>query len=375
MEKKYKNGLCLGKFMPIHNGHIHMIREAAKQCETVHVMVCSRMCEPIEGFKREKWAKEVFKDNPNIKIILCEDENPQYPEDHPDFWNIWRKTVYSRIPKLDVVFGSEDYIDPFGKALGIMGVIVDKDRITVPISGTAIRMNPFDNWGFIPNVVKEEYRLKVAIVGPESSGKSTLCHELGKRLAGSILGEYGRWYTENKVLAKDLNPCDFYHIAGEHHQNILTAEDSADKHVNQKYIFIDTEAIVTRTFLGMYEKMHNWYKTDIGEDVTYYMIKIEKLMKLQMFGNGIGDRRGKIDLYLLTYPDLDWEDDGTRDFKKFEDRMNSFRSIKAQLDVNNCNYHIVMGKGDLRTENAIQLINKHEKIIREKPWNKLSFDR
>jgi HTH-type transcriptional repressor of NAD biosynthesis genes len=373
MAKRYKNGLCLGKFMPIHNGHVHFILEAAKQCETVHVMVCSRLCEPIEGFKREKWAKEIFKPYPNINVILCEDENPQYPEDDENFWQIWHDSVYSYVPELDVVFGSEDYIPAFAECLKIEGVIVDKDREAVPVSGTAVRTTPFDNWEHIPDVVKEEYRLKVAVVGPESTGKSTLCDKLTKHYTGIHLKEYGRWYTENRVPAKELQSHDFEHIAAEHYQNILMAEYAADKN-GSKYIFMDTEAIVTRTFHRMYADMHNWFDNPTSsENYTYNEEKIESYMKLQMFG--AGGRRGKIDLYLLAYPDLDWEDDGTRDFEDKKARMLSFLRIKTQLDVNNCNYHVVMGKGDLRAQKAIQIIDHAEKELREKPWHKLSFER
>lgn len=375
MEKVFKNGLCLGKFMPMHAGHVHMIREAAKSCETVHVMICSRECEPIYGFKREEWAKEIFKDEPNIRIILCEDENPQYPEDHPDFWKIWHDSVYNYVPELDAVFASEDYVYPFAKALGIEAVMVDRYRDTFPVSGTDIRQDPFGFWDYIPNPIKEEYRLKVCIVGPESSGKSTLLSELSNHYGAPAIGEYGRWYTENKVAAKDLQPHDFAHIAGEHHLDILKAERECDR-LDTKYLFIDTDANVTRTFLSMYATLNNWYSDpDTTAEVSYYNSKIEELMKLQMFGSGLGDKKGKIDLYLLTYPDLDWDDDGTRDFDKLEDRMRSFKWIKAQLDANGCKYHIIMGKGERRTEKAIEIINHCEKEFREKPWHKLSFDR
>jgi HTH-type transcriptional repressor of NAD biosynthesis genes len=370
MSKVYKNGLCLGKFMPIHAGHVNMIREAANSCETVHVMVCSRECEPIYGFKRQDWVKEIFKDEPNIKVILCEDENPQYPEDHPDFWKIWHDSVYKYVPELDAVFASEDYVYPFAKALGVEAVMVDKNRDKFPVSGTDIRQDPFSFWDYIPNPVKEQYRLKVCIVGPESSGKSTLLNELSNHYNAPSVAEYGRWYTENKVAAKDLQPQDFVHIAGEQHQGILSGERICDK-LGSKYLFIDTDANVTRTFFNMYGD--KWNLNEV--DVEYNENKILEYMILQMLGGGLGERRGKIDLFLLTYPDLEWEDDGTRDFNKLEDRMRSFKWIKAQLDSHGCKYHIIMGKGERRTEKAIEIINHSEKEFREKPWHKLSFDR
>jgi HTH-type transcriptional repressor of NAD biosynthesis genes len=94
MAKRFKNGLCLGKFMPMHKGHIHMIREAAKLCDVVHVMVCSRLCEPIDGHERFLMAVHIFQSDDNINIIHCPDENPQYPEDNKNFWKIWYNSVY-----------------------------------------------------------------------------------------------------------------------------------------------------------------------------------------------------------------------------------------------------------------------------------------
>ena len=37
--KKYKIGMYGGKFMPFHIGHLHCIEEAAKQCDTLYVLI------------------------------------------------------------------------------------------------------------------------------------------------------------------------------------------------------------------------------------------------------------------------------------------------------------------------------------------------
>jgi len=376
MEKRFKNGLCLGKFMPIHNGHVHMIREAAKQCEVVHVMVCSRLCEPIDGEIRFKMAKDIFINEKNINVIHCPDENPQYPEDNENFWQIWHDSVYSYIPELDAVFASEDYVFAFAKCLNVEPVLVDKNRVAFPISGTDIRRNPFDNWAYIPDEVKSYFRMKIAIIGPESTGKSTLTTQLGEIYDGMVVDEYGRWYTENKVKTKDLKPEDFYHIAGEHYQSMLRAERICERDRKDcRYIFVDTEAIVTKTFLSMYTDMNDWYNSDKSDDVTYYSDKIDGLIKLQIFGNGFYQNVGKIDLYLLTYPDIAWKDDGTRDFSEQKDRLLHFLRIKAQLEANNANFKIVMGKGDQRLQNAISIIKEKQRELREKPWEKISFER
>jgi len=81
MEKKFERGLVLGKFMPVHNGHLHLINTAAKQCEKLFVIVGSLKSEPINGILRYNWLKMIFEDDKNIEIIHCTDENPQKPEE------------------------------------------------------------------------------------------------------------------------------------------------------------------------------------------------------------------------------------------------------------------------------------------------------
>ena len=90
MEKRFKNGLVLGKMFPPHLGHCHLINEAIKQCETVHVMICSLSREKIPGEVRFGWLKQIYKDIKNVNIIHCDDENPQYPHECPsvdEFYN------------------------------------------------------------------------------------------------------------------------------------------------------------------------------------------------------------------------------------------------------------------------------------------------
>lgn len=367
MEKKFKSGLCLGKFMPVHNGHIYMIREAIKQCETVYVMVCTRVCEPINGITRLNWVEEIFKDDVGVVVVHCDDENPQYPEDNDNFYEIWNKSVYSRIPTLDAVFASEDYVIPFANSLGVEPVMVDKNRINIPVSATAIRMNPFNNWQYIPDNVKAKFRLKVAVVGPESSGKTTLCTDLSEHYDSVMVEEYGRKHTEGMDIFTELYPDDFKIIADEHRANILEGNILAEK-IKSKYIFIDTEAIVTRTFLYMYSDLINW-----SEPITSAVEYIDEIIDLQNLKTYDGRGSTNIDLYLLTYPDLDWVDDGTRDFSEFKDRIRSFDNIKAKLDVRGYKYHIIKGSDRLNT--AITLIDNSENEFREKEWHKMSFDK
>lgn len=339
MEKRFKRGLVLGKFMPIHNGHLHLINTAAEQCEKLFVMVCSLKGEPINGYLRYNWVKSIYENNKNIEIIHVQDENPQKPEEligicprgsHTEVFykSFWVPTVYNRIKLLNAIFTSEDYGDEFAKYLSVEHVLVDIERKTHPISGTSIRNNPYTNWDFIPNEVKPYFTKRIVLMGPESTGKSTLVKKLATHYGVDYVEEYGRTYVETIKDAKTLNKEDFYTIATTHNNTIL------DKHVDttNKVLFVDTEVLTTKIFGEMY--LHNYKDTRIND-----------ILKHQWF-----------DLYIVLDVDVPWVDDGTRDFP--EERQNHFNRIIFELKKNKRNYVVIKGDYDERFESAKKEVDK-----------------
>ncbi|MEO5811714.1 MAG: AAA family ATPase, partial [Rhodanobacter sp.] len=180
-----------------------MINTAASQCEKLFVIIGSLKSEPINGILRYNWLKMIFEDNKNIEIIHCTDENPQKPEECESldvFYNeFWVPSVYNRVVSLDVVFTSESYGDEFAKYLGIEHVLVDIERKTYPVSGTKVRNNTAEYWDMIPDVVKPYYSKRIVVMGPESTGKSTLIKELAHHYSVDYLEEYGRTYTNPRT--------------------------------------------------------------------------------------------------------------------------------------------------------------------------------
>ena len=330
MLKKFKNGLCLMKAMPPTLGHLYLIDSAAEQCETTHVMICSDNTQPIDGALRYKWLCEIYADKPNINIIWCQDVNPQYPSECDsldEFYNkYWVPSVYSRIKELDVVFTSEDYGDEFARYLGIKHVSIDQQRQHVPVSGTAVRNDAFSNWDYIPQVVRSYYTKKVVIIGPESTGKSTLTKKLAEHFDTHYVEEYGRTFTEIHGT-KDLSQEDFDHIAIHHAEDIKKGLSHG-----YKLLFIDTEAIVTAVFGEMY--LENYNNTIVNQIIAN-----------QTF-----------DLYLLTDVDIPWVDDGTRDFPNA--RQTHFNRLKEELDNRKLPYVIINGNYDERFDKAVKEVEK-----------------
>ena len=333
MEKRFKNGLVLGKFMPPHAGHLHLINTAAEHCEKVYVMICSIKSEPINGLMRFFWLKEIFIGRDNIEIIHCTDENPQYPHEcksNNEFYlDYWCPSVYSRVEELDVVFTSEEYGEAFATYLAVEHFLVDIKRKTHPVSGTAIRNNPFANWEFIPDVVKDYFTKRIVIMGPESTGKTVLTKNLADHFCVDFVGEYGRTYYEETITPdRKMEREDFYNIAVKHNDLLL------DKHVGttHKCLIVDTEAMTTKIFGEMYVD-------------GYYDNRLDEIIKYQWF-----------DLYLLMDVDVPWVDDGTRDFPN--SRVSHFNRLKDELTRNNKPYIVISGNYDERFEKAKRAINE-----------------
>ena len=320
MKKLYKNGLVLGRFCPFTLGHKHLIMTALEQCETVYVMVCTLQSEPINGFDRFCWVVQTFQGYRNVKVIWCQDENPQKPEECAsvdEFYDkYWVPTVYSRIPSLDVVFTSELYGDEFAHYLGVDHVLVDLERKKFPVSGTQVRFNPYgEMWNYIPNCVKTYYNKSVVVMGPESTGKSTMVKNLAKHFGVKFVEEYGRTYTERIKPASDFTVKDFEEIAKEQFYLV----ELKKKWNPDKLLFVDTEAITTKLFGEMYLE-------------NFESKMIDTIIKHQTF-----------ELYLLLDVEVPWVDDGTRDFPLPTQRIKHFNMIKDELTKRNLPFVVISG--------------------------------
>lgn len=340
MEKKYKNGLVLGKFLPPHRGHLYLIDTAIENCDKVHVIATHNDTQPIPGKLRVDTLIEIYKNNPNVTIHSVDDSGlPQHDSECDsldEFYSYWVPLVYNNVKELDVVFTSEDYGSDFARYLKIEHVLVDKERIKYPVSGTKIRTNPFDNWEFIPYEIKPFFLKRVAIMGPESAGKSTMAKKLAARFKTDFVLEYGRLVYEsngNKVTIDDFIPIS---------KGRQDLEDWIMKsELANKLIFCDTEDITTYLFSKMYcpddsHKVEDWFINEMN-------------------------RKNKYDLYLLLNPECRAVQDGTRNFLK--ERWEHYEVIKKELIKQGCNFVEIGGEEwDKRFDSCVEIIRSNFNI-------------
>jgi NadR type nicotinamide-nucleotide adenylyltransferase len=232
-------GLVLGKFLPYHSGHAHLIRTARRAVDELTVLVCSLERESIPGRVRFHWVRE---SHPDCRVVHVAEEVPQSPDESPDFWPIWCDLIQRHAGAIDVVFTSEQYGDELAARIGASHTCVDLARAAVPISGTRILSAPLAHWEYLPSVVRPYFTQRVAILGPESTGKTTLAATLAARYRSTWVPEFGREYCETRP-AMSLTLDDFERIG----RGQLQYEDEGVRHAD-RLLFCDTDLLTTCTW-------------------------------------------------------------------------------------------------------------------------------
>ena len=95
-------------------------------------------------------------------------------------------------PDIDIFFSSEKYGIYVAEFLKVQHIGFDMNRNTFPISSSQIRKRPSKYWNFIPAVAKPFFVKKIAIVGSESTGKSTLTEKLANHYNTQFVAEMAR---------------------------------------------------------------------------------------------------------------------------------------------------------------------------------------
>ncbi len=166
---------------------------------------------------------------------------------------------------------------------------------------------------------------RIAITGPESTGKSSLCKQLASHFNDEWVPEVAREYIEK--LNRPYDASDILSIA----KNQITREEEMAKKANH-FLFCDTELIVTKIWSEhKYKKCDPWILNQIS--VHDYS------------------------LYLLCDIDLPWEQDPQREHPHL--RKYFFDLYLKELKDRKLNFQILSGTGDDRLKVAIELIEKY----------------
>ncbi len=320
-----KVGVIFGKFYPVHTGHINMIYEAFSKVDVLHIFLCTDTLRDTELFENSKmkrmptpqdrlrWLFQIFKyQQKQIKIHhLVEDGIPRYPNG----WEGWAERAQALMSEKGIVpqliFSSEiqDKIE-YEKYFKLPVELVDPERGFFNVSATDIRNQPFKYWRFIPKEVRPFFTKTIAVLGGESSGKTTLVHKLAAIFNTTSAWEYGREYVFEHLGGNEqaLQYSDYPKIA----QGLQTYIDHAIKYAN-KITFIDTDFVTTQAFCIAYEgRAHPFLDAMIAER--------------------------RFDVVILLKNNTQWVDDGLRSLGSQKQREKFQNMLKKLLDKHGIAY-------------------------------------
>ena len=164
---------------------------------------------------------------------------------------------------------------------------------------------------------------RVVVIGPESTGKSTLAASLAKHYATEWVPEYARQYVDR--LDRDYKQSDLLEITKGQLASELNKEQKA-----KRILIYDTNLLVLK----------------IWSDYKYGSCDPEIIKKF---------KEKKYDLYLLTYIDVPWEDDSQREHPKL--RKFFYSAYKSELEAFNLPYVEIRGEFFKRKKESIEAID------------------
>lgn len=314
-------GFIIGKFMPPTLGHVYLCQFAQNYCDDLTIMVESQDGQPIDGFLRLRWMQEMF---PRARVVHCHETLPQDPAETPYFWDIWADVVKHYAPEVtDFVFASEAYGVEIAKILGASFVPVDVARQCRPISATMVRENPFAHWDMLPEPVRAHYCKRIVLMGPESSGKTTLANALGQALRTTVAPEYGRTY------------CDFFGEPDEDGLRLIAhghaASTAAALRQANRVLVEDTDAAMTQVWADMFGA------------------KRDRVVEAHWTAP---------DLYVVCNIDVPWEADGQRWFPQQEQRLDFLDRCLKEVKRRGVPYVLASGSVQTRTEAVLKSLQR-----------------
>jgi NadR type nicotinamide-nucleotide adenylyltransferase len=178
---------------------------------------------------------------------------------------------------------------------------------------------------------------KIVVIGPESTGKSTLCKQLAEHYKTSWCPEYAREYllTHGKEYSYD----DLFTIAkgqlaleDEHVSRLFSSAPHSPLATPHSPLFIDTNMYVMKV----------WCEFVFGKCHRYILDQIKKR---------------KYDLYLLCSTDLPWVKDELREYPDLHTRQQLYHIYREIMINQPVPWIDIAGNNEERLQKAITAVD------------------
>ena len=245
--RTYAHGLVIGKFYPLHAGHLNLVRAALARCDRVTVQVLTASVESVPGEVRAGWIRSEL---PQAHVVTGLDDAP-VDYGSADAWAAHLAVMRALLDApVDVVFTSDGYGAELARRFGAAWEQVDPGRTLAAVSSTQVRADPAGYWWALPRAVRAWFTARVVVVGAESTGTTTLASALASQFGTDWVPEYGREWTDLRPggPAAAWMSSEFDLIAREQ----ARAEDAAAERVPVPLLVCDTDALTTALFHERY---------------------------------------------------------------------------------------------------------------------------
>ncbi len=177
---------------------------------------------------------------------------------------------------------------------------------------------------------------KIVLIGPESTGKTTLCEQLASHFNTEWVNEHARVYLNTN--GKEYTPSDLEKIAAgqiQHEEEIirLLNQKKSVSYTHKPVVFIDTDLYVLKVWS---EIVFNHCSNKILHEIAVR----------------------KYDLYLLCEPDIPWIKDELREHPDEMMRNKIFHHYKEAMINQQTPWKIINGDHEERLSKAINAVNQ-----------------
>jgi len=349
-----KHGVTIGKFWPFHLGHDLMIKAAMTALDRMTVVISSdaewkndviehqMICryDTLIEFHMINFVKIV-----DDAVIEKDADGTALDDSYIEEW----ADKIKALGNFTHMVTSDKYGKYLAEKMDIDWLPIDPDRECIPISGTDIREAPDWNWMYLTDEAKHYWATRIAVVGPESVGKSTMVKAIGLEGNENVATcpEWGRTISEAK--GNFLTIEDFKHISLV--QNMMMDQAAQIAPI----VLSDTDPMITSLYADTYLS---------NEDATKFKKWNDEQIKM-----------AGIHYYLVLAPTVPWVNDGWRVMPDQEERQKFFDDICSKLDEMNADYDIINATTwEARHEQAMKLIDSHNRVFGEPTAKEFSND-
>lgn len=277
-----KIGVMIGHFEPLHLGQVRSVLHSCGQVEQLFLLVTPHP-QPNPDFNialknKARWLSMAFADLPFVKVALLPNLvkptfDDVFDKNHDDLdvaeVNAVLGQILQDVPQLRQGLADDEppilFVDeahPLAK-LDLALPVITTPRQSA-FNSIKIHANPALYWDVIHPQARPDYTKTIAIVGGESSGKTTLLHKLANYYGASFSLEMGRIFVETDLGGTELGMqySDYPLMASDHEQAIRHAKQLATAPLT----LVDTDFVTTQAFCEVYEgKTHPFLTACIDE--------------------------------------------------------------------------------------------------------------